>query len=725
MVLPAIELRSHGQRRTVTWFGGKVCSLRSERAAQELALVLYQWAYTLGAPTPREPQEPAAPDERWMDLGDCLRRADRAARLEHPEVSGSDPVRAFWGGWQALSSSRVGLTGQPVVTLGEDYGPLGRDVDIPLPPLSTAAMPGWLVLRHGDVTRARPAYRLYANTAPEPLFSVVSPLAHLLSREIPGSSAKFLATSDHLTRADSTVVYLPEIPSLDLLSVLVDMLESAVHRPSTPLFTSRVIDGIALAPSPANGESFGMATCALIADQAIRAMRDGQRLSTENIRLPPIERLVPSTRIHRPLARHRLNRPPRSTRSPTAGSESVVAESHVREHPEATVALTELHEFTGRLTREALTADARATWLYRDGAVCRTLGADVYGGLAGPLWVLAHAMASTADAHVAKLLPAVARTMLTRQPELASLGFHTGQPGTTAALAEAALVSQHPEIADIAAESLEMTLSSLAMTSLGSARNWDLIGGISGAIIALTCTFAMVGRPLDDAVEGLVRRLAQMHESDPQSGTTRWRLRTGRRSNALAGLAHGGTGAALALVAAAQSEPPILDLARRSIQFEDLCCMDGQDWIDRRYRPLNAPATAWCHGSAGIGIGTVAILRHELPREWRSELETRAANAAGRTREAVQAGLADDGLCHGLSGRMLALQILSGQSATAQPLPALGAFQPPAFSGFRASNSDVSLMTGASGRVAAKLGMAGLAQPPIALSLTPIRGAFA
>ena len=617
-VLSAIELRSHGRERVVTWFGSKVCDLQAERAIQELARVLYEWAYTLGAPTPSEQQQPVAPDDRWFHLEDRLLRADSRARVSAPEVSGSDPIRAFWGGWQIQPSGRVGHRGQPDVALPEGHGAPAGEVDISLPTFSTASMPGWLVLRHGDVRNARPDYRLYANTAPEPLISLLTSLAHFLSVQIPGSSAKFLATHDHLVRTDSTVIFLPQIPSPGLLGELVDLLGPAVHRPSRPLFTSRVADGVAMAPSPSNGESFGMVTCLSIADQAISAMRVGKRSTTENVTLRPIEGLVSLVPNRGGHTRHGRNPSPRNTRSPATGPRPMAAQSRVSEGSDVEVALTKLHDFTDRLQREAVTADVRATWFHPFGATCRTLGADVYGGLAGPLWVLAQAVSAGADADVAKLFAAVARTMLSKQPELASLGFHAGQPGTTVALAEAALIAQSSEVCEIAVESLDMTLKSLARTSLDSSRNWDLIGGISGAIVGLTCASAMVNRPLDDAVERLVKRLARMSENDAQSGATRWRLRNGRRSNTLAGLAHGGTGAALALVAAGQSDRQLIDLARRSIQFEDLCCMDGRDWTDRRYRPLKPPATAWCHGSAGIGIGTVAILLHGLPTEWLS-----------------------------------------------------------------------------------------------------------
>ena len=662
----------------MTWFGGKVCPLNSERAVGELALVLYQWGYTLGAPTPREPQEQAGLDERWEKLDDLA----------------SSPVQAYWGGWRALSSTTVGIGGQPVLTLGEHMTSRGHELNIALPVVSRSVMPGWVVLRQGDVRDTRPAYRLYANTSPEPLITAIPALAHLLAADVAGSSAKFLATYDHLDRADSTVIYLPEVPSGPLLERLVAILGPAVHRPATPLFTHQLADGIAFAQSPSDGNSFGMATCTMIAEQAIAALRQGRSLSPEGMTIPENPPIDPISAA--------LDWWGRSA-APSLPEGGV---------PAARIACAALQACASMLGREALTAGGRATWLGPPGSTRGTLGADVYAGLAGPLLVLSHTVAITHDVASSKLLIAVARTMLARQPELPALGFHSGQPGTTAALAEAALVSQLPEVASLASASLETTLGSLAATNLDSTQDWDIIGGISGAAIALACVAAMTGQAIEQASESLVQALASLHEVDPRTGTVRWRLRSGRRSFTLAGLAHGGTGAALALVAAGRSEPRLLDLAQRSIQFEDTCCTDGLYWTDRRFRPVNPPASAWCHGAAGIGVGTAAILQFDLPRAWRSELDARIARAALLTSEATREGVADDGLCHGLSGRQLALSIMGWPRATIAQLGGGARFSH--------ESNDLTLMTGEPGRVVAALVLSGLAQPPVALSLSPV-----
>ena len=310
--------------------------------------------------------------------------------------------------------------------------------------------------------------------------------------------------------------------------------------------------------------------------------------------------------------------------------------------------------------------------------------------------------------------------MLRRQAELPWTGFHSGQFGTAAALAEAAAVAHDGQLADYAMTSLDRAIGAVD----GESTEWDIIAGISGSIVALAAASNLLGRDEDDLTDILRARLAEMCEPDVRTGGVRWPSRA-RRTRALAGLAHGGTGAALALVCGPKPAPAwAFDLATRSVRFEDLARTDATNWLDYRTYPLASGASAWCHGAGGIGLGTLGILdnvrRQTADSSWILDLEARVATAAMRTRSALETMEFDDGLCHGASGRALAVLVMT--TALGEPCDAAELLNRLAVMRERPLVRDFSLMKGESGRVLTRLAIAGLADPPIALTLLPRSG---
>jgi len=255
------------------------------------------------------------------------------------------------------------------------------------------------------------------------------------------------------------------------------------------------------------------------------------------------------------------------------------------------------------------------------------------------------------------------------------------------------------------------------------ATGWDVIGGIGGTMIALAAASIVLGTNTDEVLNALRLRLAKSSRPDAHTGGVRWPGRW-RRTRALAGLAHGGTGAALALlVGATPVDDWAFDLAIRSVAFEDHARTDGTDWLDHRLHPIARPATAWCHGSAGIGIGTVAIA-DQIPTStkhlaWRSDLQARISRASERTERALETVEFDDGLCHGASGR--ALSLLVAARCLRQPVDAREILGRLSALPRRPAVRDFSLMNGDSGRVIAALALAERATPPLALTLVPVR----
>lgn len=68
---------------------------------------------------------------------------------------------------------------------------------------------------------------------------------------------KFLASTAHDERTDSTVIYVPEQERL--IERLAAVLAPALVGGATPMFTSALGPDLALAPCRPDGESFGLA----------------------------------------------------------------------------------------------------------------------------------------------------------------------------------------------------------------------------------------------------------------------------------------------------------------------------------------------------------------------------------------------------------------------------------------------------------------------------------
>jgi hypothetical protein len=677
-LLNAIGTRSRSGVRSVEWFGRKVATLESPVAAEVLARVLYRHAYSAGAPEPWSPAPGGAADPAW-----ALVPAD-------PRLS------AWWSGWEAEGINAVRQAGQPVLTLNRWPG-LGVDGSISLSPQSTTALPGWLLIRHGDVRQGRNEYRVYLNTEPEAAIQGVGAVVTLLLSTYQHFAAKLLTSSDHRRRADSTVLYLPARPTREFLVRLKAVSERMLHSPAVPMFTERVSAGIAVAPSPPGGDSFGTVLCRAVAQSLIDTFRAGDT---------PTEAAIQATIT--------AVKPRRSGPRVTLRSDEPAAEAGDRDAVcEATRALQELVD---ELHRTAVAVDGAALWFASSaGGAYRRLGAGVYAGAAGPLAALAHAERLGGSLPTRRLLQAAARSMLTAQTELPAHGFHEGRFGTAAVLAEAAALSGDDEVRSIALLSLRAALESVQEPG-----GWDVVSGIAGSILALNCATTLLDvEPVTSAITALSSRLV-LFASPGRRHTLQWRPTAaagGKR--ALAGLAHGGTGAAVALaVAGTLSDTPadVQDQVLRTVSFEDTYRRDEEGWLDFRL-PRVSHATAWCHGSGGIAVGTAALLRSWPESSPGTDtLRDRAHLALDNTARAI-AEPQDRCLCHGASGRALAVRIMrdvlsmpadspSDRSRARRVIATIG-------------KGDTSLMTGSTGCVIAALALTDLAPMPVAVSLLP------
>ena len=666
-IVGAVGVRRRGDTRHLTWIGQSIIGLDEPQATEALADVLYASAYVFGAPTPLEP-----PGDRGIDPGWSFIRVD-------------DRMTATWGGWTATGRGTVEAPGMPTIRL-EPTGSRARGspVAIPMASISTDLLPGWCLVHHGDVRFGAGTVRLYANTQPHAAQALVPGLTTLLlDAGFEHVSAKFLLGREHGDRADSTVVYLPVVPDAELLDRLVALLGPAIAGGATPMFTRRLLPGIALAHSPEGGASFGQLRCRQVSSALAAHLRADRR--------DPLVFPFDEARPWDGLAGGLLDYlgPP----TPPATID-----------PDVTDPERALHALADQLARSAITVDRRATWLVRDSRSGRLVaaGAALYEGAAGPLAVLAHACHLSGSSCHLPLLRAAAQAMLDRQDEIPLDGFHSGQAGTAAALAEVADLVQDQHVTEIAHESLDR-----ARRPRGLSRDWDLLAGTAGTILGISAAAGLLGVDVAKNIEDWAGCLVVRGEDDPGSGGIRWRSQIGRRRPTLAGLAHGGSGAALALAVASTPERDFAPVVARSVDFEDTCRSSVDGWTDQRNPAAKGAAVAWCHGAGGIGLASAA-----LNLRWPGTFRARTQLAAERLAASLSGPIHDRGLCHGRSGRALALAVVADHLGD----NALGskARMDLAAMGESAGNLDVGLMNGESGVVLARLVGAGLARPPIA-----------
>lgn len=654
----------------ITWFGEKLCEFGRDADVEVLAHVLYSFGYVLG------------------EVADLERAAPDGAL--HPvwnNIAVDRRLFATWDGWtpDAANPSRLTYPSQPaiLVTAGQTLTLADGTLSVRVPTVSARRLPGWLHIHHGEISRPAASIRAYVNTSPDSARELAESMPGLLlDRGLEEFSMKFLMGSAHDLRADSSVIYLPPAPGA--LDAALELASAYVRYPDTPLLTLRVTDGVAVAQSPQSGDSFGMTRCRQIAEAFIASHESSGRV--DPLAALPFDASRPWDVTDSPLSVPMLT----GTSSPA---------------PDVTSAHARFERLAAELCSDALQFDGRATWLFREPGSSRvvTSGADVYRGSAGQLLVLAYATRLLGDGRYRLLLRATARDMLLRVGELEFNGFHVGPAGTAAALAEAAVISQDAAVHDAAIACLAV------VGGVGhTAQHWDVINGLSGRLLGMSMVADLLDHPLRDLADDLSALAAFAHD-DPGRGHARWRLSTGRRRPALAGLAHGGSGAALGIAAGSPDALTLPALAARSIQFEDDVRSRDDNWIDYRLPSAPQPSVTWCNGAVGIGLATVAL----ATRFQTADLWARAKVAADRCSVGASQLRRDASLCHGASGLALAVYCMGrllGDEALVDESRALVTMS-------KSTTDDNSLFTGRSGIVLAHMAIDGFAWPPAAFVL--------
>jgi lantibiotic modifying enzyme len=315
-----------------------------------------------------------------------------------------------------------------------------------------------------------------------------------------------------------------------------------------------------------------------------------------------------------------------------------------------------------------------AAWRLEEGPVDDGL----YSGRAGIALALAAAATSGAAAQTAEVASAAALEALSGGYADLDSGQVDLAAGSAGIAYAAAWVGQLLDRPDIEAEARALAIKTATSLPVEGGR-LDLLTGAGGA--ALGCLAVAAGEPaVRDALVAVGEQIARAARPEPW-GVSWVEPAPGATSNrvGLLGLAHGTSGIALVLAAAAASGggPTLAVLGQAALDYERAWFEPAlPGWPDLRSLgggaepmedpPGRAPSpgcpTAWCHGAVGIGLARLALVagidagqgdpgaRTLLVAEAAAAVEAarqRLMAARARLREGVTE---DCCLCHGLAG---------------------------------------------------------------------------
>jgi hypothetical protein len=522
------------------------------------------------------------------------------------------------------------------------------------------------LLLRGGFTRASPGFFLAAS--PRPMFldpgdKVVrwyfnirhdgaAPLLEAVRRHAVGGDLRFqvkvLSSPPTYIRTDAAVLYTRRSDQCAAAAIagLIHRSVAPYLSDATPMFARRMAPGIGLAEDPSSEDSFGMWWCRHLARAVLHSF-----LATD-AKTARVATVLEQLAIGGPnLAAPHLTGPeetdyPQLPALPVRRSRAVPP---VR--PDAA-----LEAIIQALVGDALWHDGRATWFSRSlrpsRKTVRTLGIDVYTGLAGIAWFLGEAGAATGD----KAALAASRGAMEQAFSLAETQWDDQSPGLYTGLAGLCVVASRlgKRLDQPSWRERAGILVARALAPGGQfhrdGREQDLLSGSAGILAALA-TSELGAAATDSQWRGIadrltVRVMASLEDSVP----------SGKRSRkaGLLGYSHGATGIALGLCAAgvALRHPGAIEAARALLRYEDGHYVTAaQNWPDFR-SPRRVFQSAWCHGAPGVLLGR-HILRQRLGLDLIQDGATIAVARQGlreRLRRTVEIPAGDWTLCHGVLG---------------------------------------------------------------------------
>lgn len=266
----------------------------------------------------------------------------------------------------------------------------------------------------------------------------------------------------------------------------------------------------------------------------------------------------------------------------------------------------------------------------------------VYGGGAGLAYarLALDAVAPLTSVDRVRIARGLAETIGGEAPEI---GYLDGVGSELEILAHAA-EGTAVDVAEIASALLPRVEDAVLAEGMTDA---DLLGGLAGAALTLSCVATLAGRaPREDVVVSLARRLGASVLLAPRGLA----IRSPGSRRPLLGLTHGASGVAWAIEHLATEGGGTRVIAEGLRAYVASREDDGPEgWLDDRNDPRAAPTanTSYCHGSFGIFLA--AGVDAEGAR-------TRARAIAHLRREASAGGTGSLAVCHGDPSTLVALR---------------------------------------------------------------------
>jgi hypothetical protein len=245
---------------------------------------LYSSFYCAGEAIPRLRLRLAEQPPGASPFIDSLSRANSGTGSRE---SGWTVARTEDDGRLVVHRDGLNLWARPDEVRGTDTSP-GSEVSVMLPPELLRLSPGfYMALGDEELDTREPLVRHYWHLRSSGGAALIAAATRAFNRERLPFRLKVLVDPAGYSRCDAGVLYTPRRLRVEVRRLLPTLLASlAEHlRPSAPALTKPLADGLAVAESPANAESFGMHRCGLLAEAAVRAFELGLHATPDRLDL--------------------------------------------------------------------------------------------------------------------------------------------------------------------------------------------------------------------------------------------------------------------------------------------------------------------------------------------------------------------------------------------------------------------------------------------------------
>jgi hypothetical protein len=557
---------------------------------------------------------------------------------------------------------------------------LGTRLSLRFPKEFLSISPGfYMALSNKEFTQddSQSLVRIYWNLIPESVVGFMRNATSVLNQAQLAFKLKVLNDPNQFTRCDAAVLYIRK-NDYDAVSEILGGIYPEVGfslRQGIPTFTKPLAAGVGLAEDPAQGESFGMHRCGLLADGMIRAHEQGKKSVRERLRVVEDRFAEDGIGLDKPFlnsgSRDDYNLEPQL---PHQILPSRIPKTVPHTDPNTGAFLRTADEIGLRLSQEAVWHQDRCNWLGAKpgmhsstnsltGMAYSALGPELYSGTSGVALFLAELYVATGGTEARRTALGAIRQALSRVdtvPPPSRLGLYTGWVGIVFAAARVATILGEEEIFEHAALILQRSVC-----EHHDGREFDLISGSAGAIAALVVLQDMVDDTslLDFAVQLGDELVLTAQKSD--AGYS-WKTAAFPNQRNLTGFSHGtaGVGYALLELFHATGDSKYQEAAELAFQYErSWFDIEAGNWPDfrkepgqsyRSKRPLSF-ATAWCHGAPGIALSRLRAYEIINDETCKAEASTALQTTFKMIETSIHSGTGNYSLCHGLAGNAEAL----------------------------------------------------------------------